>query len=140
MNKSVTIILTFICLLFISTGCTQNGGHIGKIFGRWHLERIEAENMEAPQQRGDIYWAFQGNMFQMQRHNELHSYSTTYGTYRLEDNTLFLDFPQDDKPPFEQTGLGRENILQVLKLTHSEFVLLYNPTPDTSLTYYLRKW
>lgn len=144
MKNRISLHLTILLLLIVSAGCTQNGGHIGKLFGRWHLERIEGDNMEAPEQTGNIYWSFQSDMILLQRENGEIDFSRVYGTYRLEDNTLFLDFPEKDKTPmFKQLGLPKipcKCEMQVLKLTHSEFILIYNPTPDTSLTYYLKKW
>lgn len=140
MGRKTTIYSILFMLAIIAGGCTQNGGHIGKIFGRWQLERIEADNMEAPEQHGTIFWAFQEDMIKMQRDDGNHEFSFRFGTYRLEDNTLFLDFPEKGNAPFKETGLGLENELQVLKLTHAEFILLYHPEPDASLTYYFKKW
>lgn len=127
-------------LSLIVSSCTQNGGYIGDLFGRWHLVEIEANNMEAPAQAGEIYWAFQGDMFQMQLDRGEHSVSTTYGLYTLEDDILTLKFPEEGYPPFPQTGLARENRLEVLKLNHGEMILVYHPADDATLTYYLRKW
>lgn len=135
------ISLFFLILIF--AGCTHNGGPSGPLYGRWHLERIEGENMAEPAQSGEIFWAFQSGMIQIQRDNGNHSVSTIYGSYRLVDDTMFIDFPEEKFVPFTEVGLGRENILQVLKLTRSEFILLYNPDPSdpsVSLTYYLKKW
>ena len=66
MKKLKYLIFTLAAILAMTSSCTQNGGHIGDIFGRWHLLRIEADNMEAPAQNGDLFWAFQGDMFEMQ--------------------------------------------------------------------------
>lgn len=140
MKKLTYILLTMCAILLSTTSCTQNGGHIGALFGRWTLVRIEADNMEAPEQTGDIFWAFQGEMFQMQLVTSPHAVQTTYGVYTHEDNILTLDFPEKRFAPFPQTGLARENRLEVLRLTYGEMVVLYHPTPETSLTYYLRKW
>ena len=143
MKKRLLYIFALL-LICIGTACTHNGGPSGPLYGRWHLERIEADGMEAPEQAGDIYWAFQTGLVQMQRDNGHHSVTTIIGTFRLDDNTMFIDFPKESFVPFPQLGLGRENILQVLKLTRSEFILLYHPDPsddpEASLTYYLRKW
>lgn len=143
--KAIRIFL----ILFIAmaaSGCTQNGGHIGKLFGRWHLDAIEADGCAAPERHGDIYWAFQSDVIQMMRENAPNDFSTIFGLFRLDDNTLFIDFPEaakptqtDGKPPFPETGLPRESRLQVLKLTGKEMVLLYQATPQGTLTYRLRK-
>ena len=137
-KKSFSYILIMIFITCLSTACTHFQGPSGDLYGRWHLERIEADNMEAPQQSGDLYWSFQTQVIYMQCDKGEHEFAQAYGIFRLEDNTLFLDFPENT-PALAQTGLGRQNTLQVLKITGKELTLLYNPTPDSSLTYYLRK-
>lgn len=138
--KKYILALIVSAIITVLTGCTHNSGPAGPLYGRWHLERIEADNMVAPSHDEDIYMAFQGQTVQLQRDNGNHSVSTAFGKYRLEDNTLFLQFPEADQPPFAKTGFSRENIMQVLKLTHKDLILLYNPEADKSLTYYFRKW
>lgn len=137
--KKIYIVLIAVMALMASA-CTQNGGHLGKLFGRWHLERIEADNMEAPEQDGELYWAFQNDMIQMQLDLGEHEFQESYGLFRMDDNSLYLSFPEKGNPPLPETGLAREDVLQILKLTGNEFILQYNPTPDSSLTYYFRKW
>ena len=140
MKKLKYLIFTLAAILAMTSSCTQNGGHIGDIFGRWHLLRIEADNMEAPAQNGDLFWAFQGDMFEMQLSHGNHAVSTIYGLYTLDDKTLTLTFPEERYSPFSETGLGRETRLEIIKLTYGEMTVIYRPTADTSLTYYLRKW
>lgn len=138
--KRFSIIIVTVMLLALAGGCTQNGGHIGKLFGRWHLERIEANDMEAPVQTGEMFWAFQSDLCQMMIDRGEHTFSETFALYTLDDNTMRLNFAEERYKPFPETGLARENSLQVLKLTGKEMILLYHPTPESSLTYYLRKW
>ncbi len=136
-------ILLAALLILIAGACTHNGGPSGPLYGRWHLQRIEADNMTVPAQNGEIYWAFQNGMIQMLLDRGGHSVSQTYGAYRLDDNTLFLNFSEERYAPFSELGLARQSELQVLKLTGKEFTLLYTPDPtlpDATLTYYLRKW
>lgn len=145
MKKLIPAYLLLAVTALLTTSCTQNGGHIGALFGRWHLVRIEADNMEAPPTPpGDIFWAFQGDMFEMQlAYTDVpHAVSTTYGLYTLtdDDKVLTLTFPEERYAPFAETGLGRENRLDVLRLTYGEMTVVYHPSADASLTYYLRKW
>lgn len=141
MKRWIKILAVMAIIAVACSGCTQNGGHIGKIFGRWHLERIEADGSGVvPAQRGEIFWAFQGEMFQMQLKWSDHAVSTIFGNYTLSDDTLLLSFPEDNNAPFEDLGLGRENSLHVVKLTGKEMVLTYHPEDGATLTYYLRKW
>lgn len=134
-----TLILPLLTMLFMSS-CTQNGGHIGAIFGRWHLVSIEADNMEAPELTDDIYWAFQSDVVQMQMTRDHHEVSQIFGVFTLDDEILTLRFPEERYKPFAQTGLSRDNRLEVLKLTYSEMRLLYRPSEEATLTYYLKKW
>lgn len=140
MNRYLTIFLAVVSILILLSDCTQNGGYIGNIFGRWHLERIEADNIEAPVEGGEIYWSFQSDVIKMQRDDGEHYFSVVFGIYRLDNNTLYLNFPEKDGAPFPQTGFPRECKLDVLKLTRSEFILQYHTTKDSFLTYYFRKW
>ncbi len=137
--------LLILTILLTLGACTNNGGPDGPLYGRWHLERIEADNMDTPAQAGEIFLSFQSNTVMLQRDNgKNHSVSSVFGNFRLEDNTLFLDFPEENQPPFPQTGLGRQNMLQILKITHRDLTLLYVPdagdAPGATLTYYFKKW
>lgn len=142
-------ILFFLSILLLAS-CTQNGGHIGKIFGRWHIDSIEADGCDAPPAALNLYWAFQTDVIQMQRENGHNNFSTIYGRYRIDDNTLFIDFPEaslpnasEGQPPFAETGLARQSALQILRFTSHELVLSYHPDPATdpsaTITYHLRK-
>lgn len=141
MMKKSQIFLLLYCLILIIGGCTHNGGPSGDLYGRWLLERIDGENMEVPTQRGDLYWAFQKNVVQIQRDNGFHSMSRIYGTFRKDEEFLYLDFPiEEEDSPFAETGLGRQNKLQIQKMTSKEMVLIYRLETDKSLIYYFRKW
>lgn len=138
--KKSHILLWWACLMVIIGSCTHNGGPSGHLYGRWLLERIVAENMEAPVQSGDLYWAFQKDVVQIQRDNGFHSVSRIYGTFRKTDDFLYLDFPVEGNPPFPETGLTRQNKLQIMKMTAHEMELIYHPRDDESLIYYFKKW
>lgn len=140
MKRIYTLFLSILGLLLFVGGCTQNGGNIGVLFGRWYLESIDADNTAAPNRHGEIFWAFQEDMIQMQLDNGMHSVSRTYGLYRIADDVLYLDFPEENEPPFAETGLKRQSSLQILKMTKKEMVLQYRLDSESSLTYYLKKW
>lgn len=140
MMKKSQIFLLLCCLMLMIGSCTHNGGPSGDLYGRWHLERIDLENIEVPPLRGDLYWAFQKDVVQIQRDNGFHSVSRIYGTFRKDEDFLYLDFPVEDDSPFPETGLGRHNKLQIHKMTGKAMVLIYHPEEDESLIYYFRKW
>jgi hypothetical protein len=63
-----------------------------------------------------------------------------YGNYRLYDNTLFLDFPDDIYEPLSDLRLPRQCELQVIKMTGNEMVFEYQPEDENTITYTLKKW
>ncbi len=140
MMKRYQIFLFLACLILAFGSCTHNGGPSGDLYGRWVLERIDGENMEVPTQHGNLFWAFQKNVIQIQRDNGFHSISRIYGTFRQDDDFLYLDFPVEEDSPFPETGLGRQNKLKIQKMTGKQMVLIYHPEEDASLIYYFRKW
>lgn len=139
MKKTLPYILS-LTIVLITLACTHTGGPDGKLYGRWHLTRIEGEGISASTPTRNMYWSFQSNMIMMQQETGNHEYNTSFGIFRLDDNTLFLDFPEEKKPPLADSRLKRENILQILRMTHSEMTLLYHPSPEATLTYYFHKW
>lgn len=140
MMKTIRNLLLFFCLLLAQGSCVQNGGNIGNVFGKWVLVKIEGDNTDPPAQTGDIYFSFQKDVIQLQRDNGHHSISEAYGLFRIDENILYLDFPEEDKLPFPETGFEKKCSLQILKLTSKEMELIYHISPDKSLIYYLKKW
>lgn len=140
MKNAIRFILVFSCLLLAQSSCIQNGGNIGKIFGKWVVIRIEGDNMDPPSQDGDLYFSFQKDVLKVQRDKGHHDIAEIFGSFRMEDDKLYLSFPEEDQPPFVQTGLDRNSELQILKLTGREMELRYAVSSDKSLIYFLRKW
>ena len=61
----------------------------------------------------------------------------SFGSYRIEDNTLFLSFTDPDFPPRPVTGLPRVCELDILRFTRSELVLSYQ---EGTVIYTFHKW
>ncbi len=144
MKKTYSYLLSLIALIALCA-CTHNGGPSGPLYGRWHLDHIEADNMADPNpDNNEIFWSFQSEMIFVQVKVGDHDFNKQYGSFRMDDNTLFVEFTGGkNSEPQSQTGLTLENELQVLKLSHSEMILLSHPdlsNPDATLTYYFRKW
>ncbi|MCM1291202.1 MAG: lipocalin-like domain-containing protein [Prevotella sp.] len=135
-------IISFILITILtgSLGCTQNNGHIGPIFGRWNLKSIETVNYTEIKWENDIFWAFQNDVIQISHIFPEEQGFTTYGSFRLMDDTLFLDFSDPRYPIYNLLKLPSQCQLQVLKLTGNTLVLQYNPTEDSSITYTFHKW
>lgn len=133
---AVALLLT----VWLLAGCTRNNGDIGPIFGRWSLKSIDATNMQAPVYEGDLFLAFQNDVVQMIQTGDENRADATYGSFRLDDNTLFLEFNDPQRPVNPAFGLPATCRLQVLELTGHSLVLQYNPTDEAYLTYNFRKW
>lgn len=132
---------SLLCLLLcVAAACTQNNGYIGKLFGQWYLESIEAEGMELPDYEDNIFWGFQSKILKMTMTLPEHQNINTSGNFRLEDNTLFISFPDEGQAPFLPLGLPRDAELQVLRLDGSSMILLYEPQAGQTATYRFRKW
>lgn len=137
------ILSAFPALIFmvflILTGC-QNNGHIGKIYGQWKVTHIECENTSLQEEyTGFMYWSFQNSTTCLTITDD-YTIWQVYGNWRMEDGTLFMEFPDEEFAPPSYTGLTRENELQVLKFTSKEMIVCLHPTLDSSITYYLKKW
>lgn len=134
MTKYVLIIsLGLIFLSLIS--CTHNDGGEQKIYGTWKLKRISVAGKDDPAYTGNIFWKFQNKTIEMQQVDELHNSWQTFGNYRLADQTLFLSFPDTERPPLLE--LPRESEFQIVKLKGKEMVLA---TGDPATIYYFEKW
>lgn len=123
---------------FILSGCTRNNGNIGKIFGQWQLQRVETEGMELPEQPA-TYWSFQSSTVRVAVLSDMHSFRETYGNFRLEDETLFLDFA-DERYPELIPGVGRQSEWQLLRLTGKELTVRYQYPDQSSMIWYFKKW
>ncbi|MCM1005987.1 MAG: lipocalin-like domain-containing protein [Prevotella sp.] len=126
-----------VLLLLALCGCTRNNSDIGKLFGLWHLTSIQTERTDLPEYPGNIYWGFQNTTIEMKEVADHHDVYTTFGSYCIEDNTMFLSFPDKDFAPNRFTGLPRECELQIIKLTGKEMILSYS---EPATIYTFRKW
>lgn len=132
--------------MIVCGGCTRNDGNIGRQFGQWKLVRIETAGTADTSYEGNIFWSFQNTTVEMKRINAGHTAETTFGNYRIADDTLFITFPDEERPPLAGLGLQRSNELQIVRLTHSEMVLSID-SPDaadsgtaSSTILYFHKW
>lgn len=102
MKKSILNILMLVVALTALTGCTQNDGHIGDLFGTWRLEELTADGTPLrlygiPDKHWgkevELYqWSFQGELVQIRTLYQYADFSTARGTFRHTDGMLYLDF------------------------------------------------
>lgn len=123
-------------------GCTHNNGDIGPLFGNWKLQSVETdlEAYQPAKEEWPIFWAFQSTTIRMAHISETNSLDQRFGNYRLDDNTLFLDFPDSGDNFRPLLHLPDRCEMQVLKLTSKQLVLEYNPTENEEVIYTFRKW
>ncbi len=137
----------FLAFLPGLVGCTRNDGNIGKQFGQWKVISITVDGKDDIAYQGNIFWSFQNSTIEMKRVEANHDAYATFGNYRIMDETLFVTFPDDARPPMGGFGLKAsvENELHILRMTGSEMILAYESTtliPGTTsnMTVRLRKW
>jgi len=129
------------CLMLLLSGCTSNNGDIGPLFGKWKLRSIDYDGVTPPGPYADnIFWNFQNDVVSIQLVEPYSEAWSIYGNWHLADDTLSLDFTDQGESPAPVLMLPDVSRLQVLKITGSEMTLLYRPTEDTGITYYLKKW
>lgn len=141
------ILLIFSILLF--TACTRNNGNIGKQFGQWKVTDITKNGEPVTDYSGNMFWSFQNTTIEMKYLEDNHTYLDTFGNYRIMDETLFITFPDENRPPLPGLGLkaGVENEIQIVKLTGSEMVLAYTVSAENvnegvgaNMILHLKKW
>jgi len=139
--KRLTLILLMAVILPLVVSCTHNNGDIGTIFGLWKIVSVDySSDTDKSDYEGNIFWAFQSTTIKEIKVLESNETKDVYGNYRLYDNTLFLDFPDDIYEPLSDLGLPRQCELQVIKMTGNEMVFEYQPEDENTITYTLKKW
>lgn len=136
MRKSLYIFLLF-GLTMLLNACTHNDGNIGAQFGQWQLIGAERDGVSIHDWEGEIYWSFQNSTIEMKRVSPDHTAVQTFGNYRIEDETLYLDFPDEARPPLPEFHMPRQAEMQIVRLRGGEMILAYG-APATLYTF--RKW
>ena len=87
-------------------GCTRNNGDIGPWFGTWKLTEITIDGTADAGYKGNIFWKFQNDVFEMVRvnTNSVDTYADThYATWNEDNGYIFVNFSNydDNNPPAE---------------------------------------
>lgn len=92
--------------VFTLAGCTQNNGHIGRLFGSWVLEQAMLNGVDMPMPAGtDTYWSFQADIVRVTLEEDHYAASSYFGTFReLPDGILELNFDHRDDANAEGAG------------------------------------
>ncbi len=91
MRKVLDFIIIGLVMLSLSS-CTHNNGDIGHLFGFWRLERIEIDGETDSGYKGNITWAFQGEIVEMRIYGDNHTYNSSIGTWERNDGYLDLNY------------------------------------------------
>lgn len=103
-NRILLPVLIFISLIF--SGCTQNNGNVGDLFGSWVLDSmtVDGQTAELP----DAFyttWSFQGEILMVTAVDQYHSVDKHYGTFIHSSRILKLDFVHHSDAIPEGTGI-----------------------------------
>lgn len=121
-------------LILILSGCTQNNGHIGPIFGSWSLIEM-TENGLPINMNDETVFSFQNQVVQVIKYQKNPPYVGVikYGNFTISDDMLTLKFQLKSTevdnymyltPDWLHFPLDGEPIhLDVWKLSGSEMVL-----------------
>ncbi len=86
-------------------GCTQNNGHIGRLFGAWVMTEMTVDGVEKvfPD---DVYtsMAFQSGVVRFDYHYAHNSRTERYGSWVETDNNVTFNFTHSDDNTTAGTG------------------------------------
>lgn len=116
--------LAVIVLTGVLAGCTRNNGDIGDWFGTWQMTEVAADGVADEGYAANVFWKFQNNVISLVRVNTgtgEHSRSQVWGTWKDEDDYLFLDFTySEDATPGDPNGTNQYIPLAETHLPYGE--------------------
>ncbi|MCH5220850.1 MAG: lipocalin-like domain-containing protein [Muribaculaceae bacterium] len=83
-------------ITFTICSCTQNGGHIGRLFGSWYLYEMTVDNVPQDFDGEDCFWGFQANIIQITCTDNFHNATRYVGSWSEAENILTLSFDYSD--------------------------------------------
>ncbi|MDE6196979.1 MAG: lipocalin-like domain-containing protein [Muribaculaceae bacterium] len=95
MKRTAAILLTIIAMC--SWSCTQNHGHIGRLFGSWYLYDMTVDG-DTPDDfdYAELFWSFQSDVIRVTERFPYHVAGKSYGTWTETESTLTLNFTHSD--------------------------------------------
>lgn len=132
--------MILLCCLF--SACTHNNGDIGKLFGTWHLVSVDGNvSGYTPDEGDEVYWAFQNTTIKMWAVDAQHTSDNRFGNWRIEQDVLYLDFPDNDNHGVPLLGLPRQCELEVLHLSSKQMQVSYvSENTSETVVFTFRKW
>ena len=145
-----TMLLVMGALAVFFSSCT-NHGDIGYFYGQWSLKSLTVDGEDSGVDVDVYFWKFQNNIIEIQRFFEFHDFYYYLGTWREEENELFLNFDHKEiidgeenyvryTPPAELGIPGRTtSIMHIEKLTSSDMVLRFERSDGKVYRYTFKK-
>ncbi|MDE7349636.1 MAG: lipocalin-like domain-containing protein [Muribaculaceae bacterium] len=141
------MLVAYVCLL---SGCTQNDGHIGPVFGSWALTDMTEDGL--PADTGDeTVVCFQNEIVKVVRLvNPPYSVVTRYGNFSLSDDVLTMKFQVGPTPSGSYMYMAPEWLhfpqdgepihFRVVKLNGSEMKLSLETDGKTYVYSFKKTW
>lgn len=86
------IIPIFIALIVL-TGCSQNNGHIGPIYGAWTLLEVTCDGQKLEVEGEATIFSFQGEILQITHFiSSADDFTKNFGNFAVNNNVLTLKF------------------------------------------------
>lgn len=152
MKRIFGIIFIISSVLMAAVGCTQNHGHIGRLFGTWYLYAMSCNGSDVDiTEHGDMFWSFQSDIIMLTQTYDHGTVDKQYGTFIETDNTLILDFNHSFSStdgvgagtytPPAWLGLPAEDgiVLQYLENNSNSMTLKYNAVSGEEYVYYFKR-
>lgn len=141
--KKIRNIAFALLLPAILCACTQNNGHIGPLFGSWHLEDMRCDDTPQPLPDGtDTFWKFQGSVVEVILSRGFYEAEFYTGTWTMEGGVLALSFPPADSPVVpEWLGFTPQRPLELVveRLNGSEMTLKWTSDEGKVYKYNFKK-
>lgn len=123
--KKILIISAAVLLLALATGCTQNNGHIGDLFGSWALESSTLDGAAVSEVTSTTI-SFQGSIVQFNCIYNEFELSSIFGQWSRSDNQLTLVFNSGSGATPGWMGIAESPaVITLERLTSSEMIWVY---------------
>lgn len=122
--KSVKLFFVIV-LMAVFGGCTQNNGHIGKLFGSWGLELMTVDDQPVVFEDGGFAtMSFQSNIVMAIYNDKYHNSLKSYGTWKRFDSVLQFDFEHKSNNDIPGTGAFAPPVWLQFPAGVSDFVIV----------------
>lgn len=148
--RNIVLLLT-VAISLILYSCDPNHGDIGYFYGQWSLRALSVDGEDEDIDVKLYFWKFQNDIIEIQKFLDFLDCNICLGTWREEENELFLNFDHKEiidgeenyvryTPPAELGIPGRTtSIMHIEKLTSSDMVLRFERSDGKVYRYTFKK-